>query len=141
VAQLAKSNPGKAFKVQEYLRANPKESRWTVLRQTKIFDTLFIGQSGNEAGIYAVATVTSEPAYGPEEPDEFWNDPEQAKKPRWRANVRFNKNLVRSLILEDVLRKDLRLLRVADWLHRQGAVLKLSQEEHVALNEALDARV
>ncbi|MBN2187024.1 MAG: hypothetical protein JW732_06200 [Dehalococcoidia bacterium] len=80
MAQLAKSNPGKLFKVQEYLRANLKRSRWPVLRQTKIFDTLLIGQSGNDAAAYAVASVTSEPAYGPVEPDESCNDPEQEKK-------------------------------------------------------------
>ncbi|MCL0094918.1 EVE domain-containing protein [Dehalococcoidales bacterium] len=79
---LTKSNPN-TFRLQDYLQviSPTEESRWTVCKDATPGDTLFIGLAGKEAGIYARATITSDPIFRGDDPD-FWIDPKEAAKPR-----------------------------------------------------------
>ena len=131
---LTKSNPD-TFRLQDYLATSPKESRWTVCKDAKPGDTLFIGLSGEEAGIYAKATITSSPTYGGEVPD-FWVNPEEAKKPRWRAEILFS-TIRRRPILEQNLAAISELKRASKLLHRQGATCHLTEEEAVAMDRLI----
>ncbi len=133
---LTKSNPN-TFRLQDYLAEDPRESRWTVCKDAEPGDTLFIGLSGEEAGIYAMATITSNPILGPEEPD-FWISPEEARKPRWRAEIEFS--LIRRYpILEQNLMAISELKRVSKLLHRQGAACHLTEEEAEAIDRLIKA--
>jgi len=137
---LAKSNPN-TFRLRDYLAslpALPTESRWTVCKDAKPGDTLVIGLSGKEAGIYAAATITSLPTFGGEDPD-FWVSPEEAAKPRWRADIKFFQNLIQCPIPEQNLMASPELKRVAKWLHLQGAACYLTEEEARALNKLIEA--
>ena len=133
---LTKSNPN-TFRLQDYLATDPEESRWTVCKDAKPGDTLVIGLSGEEAGIYAVATITSNPILGPEEPD-FWVSPEEAAKPRYRANIQFS-HIRRRPIQEENLMRIPELKRVPKLLHRQGAACHLTEEEAEAINRLIKA--
>lgn len=133
---LTKSNPD-TFRLQDYLATDPEESRWTVCKDAEPGDTLFIGLSGEEAGIYAKATITSPPTYGGEDPD-FWISPEEAKKPRWRAEIEFSQ-IRRYPILEQNLMAISELKRMSKLLHRQGAACHLTEEEAEAIDRLIKA--
>ena len=131
---LTKSNPN-TFRLQDYLAEDPKESRWTVCKDAKPGDTLFIGLSGKEAGIYATATITSSPTYGGEDPD-FWISSEEARKPRWRAEIKFS--TIRSYpIPEQNPAAISELKRISKLLHRQGAACHLTEEEVEAIDRLI----
>ena len=128
---LTKSNPD-IFGLQAFLATSPEESRWTVCKDAEIGDTLFIGLSGKEAGIYATATITSLPTYGGEDPD-FWIDPKEAAKPRWRAEIKFRQILPRPILVPSLTVVP-ELKQIAKWLHLQGATRHLTEEEAGMLN-------
>ena len=134
---LTKSNPN-TFRLQDYLAHSPipTESRWTVCKDAKPGDTLFIGLAGEEAGIYAKATITLTPTKGGEDPD-FWIYPEEARKPRWRAEIELSQNRVNRPILEQNLMAIPELKRISKWLHLQGAACHLTEEEAEALNKLI----
>lgn len=129
---LTKSNPN-TFRLQDYLATSPTESRWTVCKDAKPGDSLFVGLAGKKAGIYAKATITSIPTFGGEDPD-FWISPEEAAKPRWRADIEFSENRINRPILGKDLMAVPELKRIAKWLHRQGAACHLTEDEARALN-------
>ena len=133
---LTKSNPN-IFRLQEFLVASPEEARWTVCKDAEVGDTLFIGLSGKEAGIYATATITKLPTYGGEDPD-FWIDPKEAAKPRWRAEIKFSR-ILRSPILKRSLIAIPELERKAKWLNLQGAACHLTEEEAEAIDRLIRA--
>lgn len=134
---LTKSNLN-TFRLQDFLATRPMEARWTICKDAKPGDTLFIGLAGEEAGIYATATVTSPPTYGGEAPD-FWVDPEEAAKPRWRADINISENRVYSPIPEQNLVTIPELKRIAKWLHLQGASCHLTEEEAEAIDRLIKA--
>ena len=134
---LTKSNPN-TFRLQDYLATDPEESRWTVCKDAKPGDTLVIGLSGEEAGIYATATITSPPTPGPESPDS-WVSPKEAAKPRWRAEIKFSRGQIRYPILEENLVAIPELKRIAKLLHRQGAVCHLTEEKAEAIDRLIRA--
>jgi len=134
---LTKSNPN-TFRLQDYLATCPTESRWTVCKDAKPGDTLFIALAGEEAGIYATATITSTPTPGPEGPD-FWVSPEEAAKPRWRAEIEFSRGWIRCPMLEENLVAIPELKRIAKLLHRQGAACHLTEEEAEAIDRLIRA--
>ena len=132
---LTKSNPN-TFRLQDYLATDPEESRWTVCKDAKPGDTLVIGLSGEEAGIYAMATITSNPLLGSEKPD-FWVSPEEAAKPRYRAVIQFS-HIRRRPIQEENLMRIPELKRVPKLLHRQGAACHLIREEMQAIDRLME---
>jgi len=132
---LTKSNPN-TFRLQDFLSHYPREGRWTVCKDAKPGDTLFIGLAGEQAGIYATATITSTPIFAGEDPD-FWISPEEAAKPRWRADIEFSENLVQSPIRAQNLAAIPELKRIAKWLHLQGAVCHPTEDEARALNRLI----
>jgi len=134
---LSKSNRN-TFRLQDYLATHPRESRWTVCKDAKPGDTLVIGLSGEEAGIYATATITSNPELGPEAPD-FWVSPEEAAKPRYRADIEFS-HIRRRPILEQNLMTISELKRMSKLLHRQGAACHLTREEAEAIDRLMEER-
>jgi len=133
---LTKSKPD-IFRLQPFLATSPEDARWTVCKDAEIGDTLFIGLSGKEAGIYATAAIISLPTYGGEAPD-FWEDRIEAAKPRWRAEIEF-RQILHSPLLVHSLAAAPELKRIARWLHIQGAACHLTEEEAEALNRLVAA--
>ena len=132
---LTKANQN-TFRLQDYLATSPKKSRWTVCKDAKSGDTLYIGLAGEKAGIYATAIITSTPIFTGEDAD-FWISPEEAAKPRWRADIELLDNRVHSPILEQNLATIPELKRIAKWLHLQGAACHLTAEEAKAIDQLI----
>ncbi len=130
---LTKSNPN-TFRLKDYLATHPTDSRWTICKNAKAGDTLYIGLSGSEAGIYAKATVTLKPIFAGEDSD-FWVSPEEAAKQRWRTDIEISQ--IRSPILERNLITIPELKRVAKWLHLQGGACHLTEKEAEALDRLI----
>lgn len=129
---LTKSNPS-IYRLREaldYYRGVGDVS-WTICKNAKPGDILFIGQSGEEAGIYAKAIVADYPTEENVD-DNFWVDPGGAGVRAWMAPI---EGLVpmKYPVLEPLLRKFPDLERVVKWLHRQGKACYLDDEEGEAL--------
>lgn len=136
--QLIKSNPNlyKLLDALNIYRNAADVGMWTACKDAKPGDTLFIGQAGEKAGIYARATVASTPTL--ETPDdEFWVNPAGVRKPTWMSrlaafeNFRHHPLLEQNLIVIPVLR------RVSKLLHIQGAVYHLRKEEGEAIDRLI----
>jgi len=128
---LSKSNPS-IFKIEacleDWLASRSTEGYWSICKDAKPGDILFIGASGKAAGIYAKAVVESPATFKPGEPD-FWVSAERAGKPMWRADIRILKNLVGKQKTDRYLETIPNLMRVARWLHIQGQSCHLTQLE------------
>ena len=130
---LTKSNP-QVYKLRDalvYYRSHPDiEPHWTICKHAEPGDILFIGKSGESAGIYAkaiVASTTEKEELG----DKFWVNPEEvAGKLVYAAAI---ESLAPMRASEPLLRRFSELERVAEWLRSQGAVLYLTDEEGEAL--------
>ena len=135
---LTKSNPEK-FNLQDCLDGIYSFNCWTTGKKSKLGDVLFIGLSGKDAGIYIEALITSEPIL--QKPDgDGWTGPKEELRERWMANIRFLEKPIEPPILERELESNPKLIRIADWLHMQGAVCYLSDEEGKALDDMIELR-
>jgi hypothetical protein len=81
------------------------------------------------------STIASTSTFGGKDPD-FWINPEEAAKPRWRANVKFSENLIHYPILEQNLKAIAELKRIAKWLHFRGVTCHFTEEA-----EAIDTLI
>lgn len=144
---LTKSNPNK-WRLKDYLRdLDTDDTEWypewwsDVCKDTKPGDTLFIGVSGEEAGIYAKATIASLPCF--RTIDEEYAVPPGSAKQRLGADIEIDS--FRNLIIHPppVLESDLlripELKRIARWLHIQGAACHLTEEEGEAIDRLIKA--
>ena len=135
---LTKANPNK-WRLQDYLRSLGTDVPfwWSeVCEDAEPGDILYIGLSGDKAGIYGKATITSDP--NPDTPDQEYAVPPGSAKERLGANIDSFHNLVDHPILEATLRRR-SLERVADWLHIQGAVCHLEHEEAEAICRLIES--
>jgi len=123
-----KSNPS-IYRLREaldYYRSVAGVS-WTICKNAEPGDILFVGQSGEEAGIYAKAIVADHAT--PEEVnDDFWVDPAGTRVSAWMAPIE-GLTPMRHPLLESYLRAFPVLERAARWLHCQGKARHLSDEE------------
>jgi len=129
---LTKSNP-KIYKLREaldYYRGIADIS-WTICKNAEPGDFLFIGQSGEEAGIYAKAIVADYTTFK-ELNDDFFIIPASVRKVAWVAPIE-GLTPMRHPILESYLLAFPALEKVAKWLHCQGTTHHLSDEEGEAL--------
>jgi hypothetical protein len=129
---LAKSNPD-VYKLREaldYYRSVTDVS-WTICKDAKPSDILFIGLSGEKAGIYAKAIVAGNPTFE-ELDDDFFINLKGARKLAWVARL-WGLVPMKHPILEHHLKAFPVLERVAKWLHCQGKARHLSDEEGKAL--------
>ncbi len=139
---LTKSNP-KKWRMLDYLRrmqlvTDELPDWWSdVCNDAEPGDTLFIGISGPDAGIYAKATIISTP-YSDTPDDEFYVNPKDLVE-RLGAYIDIDsfRNLVDIPILESKLMEIPALRHVAKWLHVQGSRRKLTDEEGEALNRLI----
>jgi len=137
---LTKSNPN-IYKLQDALnfyRGIP-DVNWTTCKDAKPGDILFIGQAGEEAGIYARAIIASTTTFEAPEDHPFFVNPKDARKLAWMAPLEPFENL-RHPILEPNLLAIPELKRIAKWLHLQGAVCHLSDEEGEAIDKLIKTR-
>ncbi len=135
---LTKSNPEK-FNLQDCLDDIYSFDCWTTGKKSKPDDVLFIGLSGKDAGIYIKAVITSKPIF--QKPDgDGWTGPKEELRERWMAKVHFPEKPIEPPILEKELESNPKLIKIADWLHMQGAVRYLSDEEGKALEDMIKLR-
>ena len=140
---LTKSNPN-VYKLRDALDSyrGMSDISWTTCKHAKPGDILFIGQSGEEAGIYAREIVASTTTFEAplEEPDHlpFVVNPEDVSKLAWMALLEPFENL-KHPILEHNLKAILILERIAKWLHLQGAVRRLTEEQGEAIDRLIEA--
>ncbi len=134
--QLVKSNPN-VYKLLDALNRNASDvEMWTACKDAERDDTLFIGLSGEGAGIYARATVASTPTL--ETPDdEFWVDPAGPRKPTWMSRLATFENFSQHPVLERILTAIPALSRVSKLLHSQGSAYYLTDEEGRAIDSLI----
>jgi len=135
---LTKSNPN-VYKLRDALNfyRGISDVSWTTCKDAEPGDILFIGQSGEEAGIYARAIVASTTTL--EAPDDnFFVNPEDARKLAWMATLEPFENLKHPL-LEHNLKAILILERVVKLLHLQGTAYHLTEEEGEAIDRLIEA--
>jgi len=131
---LAKSNPN-TYKLREALDYyhSDLDISWTICKDAKDGDILFIGQSGKAAGIYAKACVVADATLEEVElDDDFFIDLAGARKRAHIAPIE-SLALMKHPILEHHLKAFPTLERVAKWLHCEGKCCHLSDEEGEAL--------
>ena len=136
---LTKSNPN-VYKLRDALNSyrGMSDISWTTCKHAKPSDILFIGQSGEEAGIYARAIVASTTTFEAPDDHPFFVNPEDARKLAWMAPLEPFENL-KHPILEHNLKAILILERVVKLLHLQGAAYHLTEEEGEAIDRLIEA--
>ena len=136
---LTKSNPN-VYKLRDALDfyQGMSDISWTTCKHAKPGDILFIGQAGEEAGIYARAIVASTTILEAPDDHPFFVNPEDARKLAWMAPLEPFENL-KHPILEYNLKAILILERIAKWLHLQGAACHLTDEEGEAIDRLIEA--
>ena len=136
---LTKSNPN-VYKLQDALNyyRNVADVSWTICKDAELGDILFIGQSGEEAGIYAKAIVADYACFEAPDDPRFWVNPEGARKAAWMAPLE-SLNLIEPPILEENLRATPKLGWVVEWLHRQGKACHLTDEKGEAIDRLIEA--
>ncbi len=137
---LTKSNPN-VYKLQDAVNfyRGMSDVSWTTCKDAEPSDILFIGQSGEEAGIYARAIVASTTTL--EAPnDNFFVNPEDARKLAlaWMAPLEPFENL-KHPILEHNLKAILILERVVKLLHLRRTAYHLTEEEGEAIDRLIEA--
>ena len=125
---LGKSNPT-VWDLVGFLYSGETMASWTMAKTAKPGDMFFIGLSGPQAGIYAVAKILNSPQLLPGCDDEFTKEPGWFDKPRWRSDIRIIKSFVDTPISDSILANSPELLRISDWLHNQGTHTILSEIE------------
>ncbi len=139
---LTKANPNK-WMLLHFLKDLDKgaPSWWSdVCKDAKPGDTLFMGLSGEkEAGIYAKATIISDPKYNT--PDQDYAIPPGSAKERLGADIDTDsfKNLIERPIMEKILEDVPELRPIARWLHAQGARRHLTDEQGEAIDRLIEA--
>lgn len=134
---LTKSNPDR-YRLQDALSyyRSVSDVSWTICKDAEPGDILFIGQSGEQAGIYTRAIVASTTTFEAPDDHPFFVNPEDARKLAWMAPLE-SLDLIEHPVLERRLKAILVLERVAKWLHLQGAVRRLTDEEGEAIDRLI----
>ena len=91
---IFQANPNK-YRIEEALQ-DKAEDYWNLRQHASkihIGDRVLLWVSGDEAGIYALGTVTTEPTVRPDAPEAapYWRAPENGSRPRPRVLVRFDR--------------------------------------------------
>ena len=139
---IFQANPNK-YRIEEALR-DKSEDYWN-LRQhaaaVHIGDRVLIWVSGDEAGIYALGTVMTEPAIRADAPEAgpYWRPPESGVRPRPRVLVRFDNTfldqpLKKTFLLTDPILQGLRVISFP-----RATNFPVSDEQWQALQQWLPA--
>ncbi|MDO9333859.1 MAG: EVE domain-containing protein [Dehalococcoidales bacterium] len=134
---VTKSNPYRyrlKDALEEYSRS--AEVDWTTCKNAKPGGILLIAASGKDAGIYAKATIVTEPIKDIPD-DKYWVNPEDGAKKTWMVEITSLQNLTKHPITERELRACPELVRLAEWLHIQGTNRYLDDSEADAMNDLL----
>jgi len=99
---LSKCSPNE-WDLIGFLRSGAKEDIWTLTKTAKPNDLLFIGMSGPESGIYAVARVISSPSLTKSISDDYTRNPKFPLKVKWRSKIRIIQNLIDSPVFDKQL--------------------------------------
>lgn len=137
---IFQANPNK-YRIEEALQ-DRAEDYWN-LRQhagdVHAGDRILIWVSGDEAGIYALGTVVTEPVVRTDAPESapYWRPPENGGRPRPRVLVRFDQTYLDQPIKKTFLLTDpvLQGLRVISF--PRATNFPVTEEQWLALQEWL----
>lgn len=127
---LAKANPNK-YDLDCFLDGSDKETLWTVCKDAKPDDVLYLAKCGKEAGIVAMARITENPSPQKDDvSDPCWTAVGRAsslaRDVRLRAKIEI---LCKVNIPESELASYPILDKKLTWLHGQGTCCHLREEE------------
>lgn len=103
---IFQANPGK-YDIHTSLRREAEEL-WNCnqhFRRIKAGDRVLIWISGEDAGVYAVGTILTDPDLKPDTPrgQGYWTDPRNGRQERPRVRVRYDEILLDRPLLKDYL--------------------------------------
>jgi len=131
---IFQGNPEKFDVVNALSDQNNPIDSWRVKQhkdEIKKGDIALIWVSGKEAGIYAIAEVTSDPQFMaiPFESEKYWLDQDLKEKSKLRANLKILKNLVNNPILKEQLKKIHELTGLSIFRFAQGTAFPVTNSE------------
>lgn len=103
---IFQANPTR-YRILDSLR-HESEELWNLrqhVREVALGDRVLIWLSGNEAGIYAIGTVTTAPTVIPDSPEgqSYWNVKSEGKRAIARVSVRYDRKLLEKPLLKDII--------------------------------------
>ena len=133
---IFQANP-KKYRILESLRAEAEES-WNVRQHGQEVapgDRVLIWLSGEQAGIYALGTVTTAPILTADSPtgQAYWNDKAEGKRVRPRVWVRYDRVLVDRPLLKEFIACDSDLWNLAILRQPRGTNFPVTDAEWRAL--------
>lgn len=133
---LFQANPNK-YRIETSLSAETSEL-WNLnqhWKEIRAGDRVLIWLSGEDAGIYAIGTVMTDPCLSPDSPigQNYWYDPEEGRKVKARVRVRYDRTFLDRPLLKPLVAADPSLVNLAVLRSPRGTNFRVSDDEWNAL--------
>ena len=137
---LAKANPDK-YDLDCFLDGPNNKTLWTVCKDAKPDNTLYLAKCGKNAGILAVARIVDKPSLKKDDiNDPCWTEAGRASPLARDVRLRSEIEVIDKIdIPESQLRRYSILGKKLIWLHGQGTCCHLSKEEEDAIQSLIRA--
>ena len=137
---IFQANP-KYYDIQESLTTESKEL-WNCIQHAKKIaagDRVLIWISGDDAGIYAIGKILTEPVLRPDSSIgmSYWTNAEKGAKPRPRVWVEYEKVFHDNPLYKRFLQWDSELGGLSIIANPRGTNFKVTQEQWLAIQEWL----
>ncbi len=133
---IFQANPHR-YHIEESLQKE-REELWNLnqhVADVRIGDRVLIWICGDEAGIYAVGTILSNPAIVPDSPQGvgYWSDPADGKRAKARVRVRYDRVLLARPLRKAYLTADPALRNLGILRSPRGTNFSVTQGEWSAI--------
>lgn len=133
---IFQANPN-LYDIHQCLNLESRDLWSCVQYRTKIAkgDRALIWISGKQAGIYAIGTIMTDPAFqvDSEIGMKYWTNPDMGQRPRPRAWVKYEKVLIDNPLLKSYLQWDPELWDLSIFANARGTNFPVSNEEWEAI--------
>lgn len=138
---IFQANP-KRYRIEESLQAEHEEL-WNLNQhaaEVRAGDRVLIWISGDDAGIYAVGIVLSNPVIMSDSPRgiEYWSDPADGRRPKARVQVRYDRVLLSRPLRKVYLAADPAFRNLGILRSPRGTNFAVTTAEWLAIKEWLD---
>jgi predicted RNA-binding protein with PUA-like domain len=138
---IFQGNPDK-YRLSDSLH-EMSEEWWNVRQHAKTVragDRVLIWISGENAGIYAIGTILTNPEVKPDSSLglAYWNNPAEGEKPRARVRVRYERRLFERPLLKPYLQTDQELWGLKILNAPRGTNFPVTEAEWLAIEQWLN---
>jgi 5-methylcytosine-specific restriction enzyme B len=135
---IFQANP-KRYRILDSLRTETEEL-WNIRQHVEEIapgDRVLIWLCGDDAGIYALGTVTTAAVIRPDTPEgqAYWNDKPAGKRPIARAKVRYDRKLLERPVLKAFLVNDPDLWNLSVMRQPRGTNFPVRENEWGSLQD------